>query len=91
MRRKSNLELQHASQRIRAIGDKCMDDEFPIFRRRLTFPLSLLGGAMLIAAQGLEYLLPSQLGSVKAGLWAVGIPILAVSLVLRFWPRMWKR
>ena len=53
-----------------------------------SFSLSLLGGALLIAAQGLEYFLPSQLGLVKAGLWAVGIPILVVSLALRFWPRM---
>ena len=40
MRRKSNPELQQASQRIRAIGYTCKDDDFPIFRGRLTFILA---------------------------------------------------
>jgi hypothetical protein len=90
MRRKVDPELQQAAQRIHAIGEHCMADEFPMFRRRLTLPLSLLGGALLIIAQLLDYLAPMQYESIKIGLRIAGALVLAATLALRLWPRMWK-
>jgi hypothetical protein len=89
MRRKPKPELEEAAQRIHAIGEDCMTDDFPMFRRRLTFPLSLLGGALLVAAQLLNYFEPSQFGSIKTALWILGFLVFAATIALRLWPQMW--
>jgi hypothetical protein len=90
MKRTSNPELARAKQRIRAIGDDCMTDEFPMFQRRLTTRLSLLVASFLIGAQLLDYLVPGQFGLVKTSLWIAGFLVLIPTLVLRLWPKMWR-
>jgi hypothetical protein len=91
MHSKPKPELQQAAQRIRAIGDRCMDDDFPMFRRRLTFPLSLLAGALVVASQMLDYLEPMKFDAAKIALWIAGLIVFGVTLTLRLWPRTWKR
>lgn len=90
MKRESNPELAQAKQRIQAIGDDCMVDDFPMFRRRLTTPLSLVAGGLLIGAQLLDYLAPAQFGWIKASLWTAGLLLFVPTLILRLWPKMWR-
>jgi hypothetical protein len=90
VKHKSHPELCHAEQRIYAIGDDCMADEFPMFRRRLTFPLSLLALALVVAAYLIECLAPVQFVAIKAVLAISGYFVFFITLVLRLWPRMWQ-
>lgn len=71
------------------IRDRLADD-FPMCRRRLTFPLSLFGGGLLIAPQFIDYLALTQYGLTKTALWVSGFFVMAATLTLRLRPRMWK-
>jgi hypothetical protein len=89
MFRKSSPELRHTEQRIRAIGEDCMKDEFPMFRRRLTSPLSVLGGILVVLALLFDHLEPERFDFGKATLLGMGLLALGVALVLRLWRRTW--
>jgi Na+/glutamate symporter len=90
MIRKSRPELRRTEQRIRAIGEDCMKDEFPMFRRRITTPLSVLGGVLVVLAMLLDHIEPYRFDFGKAVLLCIGMFALGVAFVLRLWRKTWR-